>query len=110
MPGGARGAANGAFASQMAAAEAGLGALLLPTAYLPFRTLVPVKTTKTLAASVEALPTSESWLVGHRVMRDVPRVSAVWGFLVEELRGVMTSTSAKKKSGRISARAAHPFG
>ena len=38
-----------------------------------------------LASSVSELPISETWLVGHRALRAVPRVAAVWTFLVEEL-------------------------
>lgn len=84
------------FASQMAAAEAGLGLLLLPTVYLPLRKLVAVRTGKGVAASMEGLPVSEIWLVGHRAMREVPRVAAVWSFLLEEMRA-LGAREAKKK-------------
>jgi hypothetical protein len=34
---------------------------------------------------IRALPTNETWLVGHRALRAVPRVAAAWAFLVDEL-------------------------
>lgn len=33
------------------------------------------------------LPTDELWLVGHRALREVPRVAATWTFLVDHFRG-----------------------
>ena len=33
---------------------------------------------------MDELPVSETWLVGHSALRNVPRVSAVWAFLVDE--------------------------
>jgi DNA-binding transcriptional LysR family regulator len=74
------------FASQVAAAEAGLGLALLPALYARIRPLARARTRKALAASVAEWPTSELWLVGHRLLRDVPRVAAVWSFLLDELR------------------------
>ncbi len=35
-----------------------------------------------------ALPTGELWLVGHRALRAVPRVAAVWAFIVETIHDV----------------------
>jgi hypothetical protein len=45
--------------------------------------LAPVRFARALAASSDELPTSETWLVGHRALREVPRVAAVWTFLLE---------------------------
>jgi DNA-binding transcriptional LysR family regulator len=72
------------FTTQVAAVEAGLGVALLPPAYRRVAGLVPVRHAAALAASVDDLPTNETWLVGHRALRAVPRVAAVWAFLVEE--------------------------
>ena len=83
------------FASQVAAAVAGVGLVLLPAPYLRVRDVVKARWGKGLAASVADLPTTELWLVGHRLLRDVPRVSAVWSFLLDELR-------AMDKGGRAS--------
>ena len=33
---------------------------------------------------MKEIPSTEPWLVGHRALRAVPRVAAVWAFLVEE--------------------------
>jgi DNA-binding transcriptional LysR family regulator len=71
-------------ATHMTAAEAGLGAALLPPVQARFVALAPVRYAAALAPSMDELPTSESWLVGHRALRAVPRVAAVWAFLVEE--------------------------
>jgi DNA-binding transcriptional LysR family regulator len=76
------------FASQVAAAVAGLGLALLPAPYLRVRKLQRARSGKPLAASLEQLPSSELWVVGHRVLRDVPRVNALWSFLVEEMRSI----------------------
>lgn len=78
------------FASQVAAAEAGLGLVLLPAPYARRPNLERVRTTRALAASVESWPLTELWLVAPRVLREVPRVAAVWTFLLEELRSLGT--------------------
>jgi len=82
------------FASQVAGAEAGVGLALLPAPYAKIRKLERPRTTKALAGSVDEWPKSELWLVGHRVLRDVPRVAALWSFLLEEIRAI--HGSAKK--------------
>lgn len=76
------------FASQIAAAEAGLGLALLPSMYTRLRALRPVKLKRALTADADAWPTSEMWLVSHRIVRHVPRVAAVWSFLLAELRAI----------------------
>ncbi|WP_437971399.1 LysR family transcriptional regulator [Sorangium sp. So ce260] len=74
------------FLSQITAAELGLGALLIPEVYLRVHALTPLRFASALEASAAEWPSDDLWLVGHRALRDVPRVSAVWSFLVEELR------------------------
>jgi DNA-binding transcriptional LysR family regulator len=76
------------FATQLSAAEAGLALMLAPEPYARVRELVPVRTAESLAAAVKEWPSDDLWLVGHRALRDVPRVSAVWSYLVEALRGL----------------------
>lgn len=76
------------FASQVAAVEAGLGIALLPAAYARRKSFARVRTGRALAASVETLPHSELWLVAPRILRDVPRVAAVWAFLAEQMRAL----------------------
>ena len=74
------------IATQVAAVEAGLGAALLPASYSRVREVAPVRHAKALERSVLDLPINETWLVGHKALRDVPRVAAVWEFLVDEFR------------------------
>lgn len=70
--------------SQLAAARAGLG--VLATAH-PFALvgLVEVAHARTLDAAWSELPSGTMWLVGHRASRHVPRVAAVWSFVLEIL-------------------------
>jgi DNA-binding transcriptional LysR family regulator len=67
--------------TQMAAVQAGLGAALFPPAYARVANLRPVRAAPALAHSLNALPSNETWLVGHRALRDVPRIAAVWSVL-----------------------------
>lgn len=77
------------FASQIAAAESGLAAMLVPEPYVRARALVPLRLGETLRATTETLPVDSLWLVGHRALRTVPRVAAVWDFFADELRRTM---------------------
>lgn len=85
------------FATQLAAAEAGLGLVLAPEPYARVRELVPVRPTEPLAAAAKEWPSDDLWLVGHRALRDVPRVSAVWTYLAEALRGL---EKGRRRAGR----------
>ena len=76
------------FASQIAAAEAGLGLALIPPIFAELRKLYPVKLKRALHAAADEWPTSEMWLVSHRIVRHVPRVAAVWSFLLDTLRAL----------------------
>ncbi|MCA9676081.1 MAG: LysR family transcriptional regulator, partial [Myxococcales bacterium] len=75
------------FASALAAARAGLG---LALASEPYRLtgLVPVPPGRALTAAWAELPLEALWLVGHRPLRHVPRVAAVWDFLLERMSSV----------------------
>ena len=59
----------------------------MPRIYARVHPLVPVRFAGALAPSADELPTDDLWLVGHRALRDVPRVAAVWDFFVALLRG-----------------------
>jgi DNA-binding transcriptional LysR family regulator len=72
------------LSTQLQAVAAGVGVALLPPALARLSKVAPVRHTRALAPSVAELPTTETWLVGHRALREVPRVAAVWSFLVEE--------------------------
>lgn len=73
------------FASQLGAAEAGLGVVLAAEVFSAVRRLTPVATARSLAAERDTLPSEELWLVGHRALRGVPRIAALWEFLAREL-------------------------
>jgi DNA-binding transcriptional LysR family regulator len=70
--------------TQAAAVQAGLGVALLPPSYALVSAVVPLRASAALSLSVDELPTNETWLVGHRALRLVPRVAAVWSFLVQD--------------------------
>jgi DNA-binding transcriptional LysR family regulator len=72
------------FASQLAAADAGLGFVLAPEAYIAVRSLALIDRPDLPGAA--DLPSDDLWLVGYRGLRSVPRVAAVWTFLLETLR------------------------
>jgi DNA-binding transcriptional LysR family regulator len=71
-------------AAQLAAVQAGLGLALLPPVYARSAGLRAARHAPGLAASIAELPGTETWLVGHRALRRVPRIAAVWDFLVEQ--------------------------
>lgn len=75
------------FSAQLAAAASGLGIVLAPEPYLPRFGLTAVKPGRRLARAWAALPVTELWLVGHVALRRVPRVAALWQFVVDELTG-----------------------
>lgn len=74
------------FASQLAAARAGLGVVLVPELDRRARDLALVAHARALRKSIADLPTDDLWLVGHPSLRDSPRVEAVWRFLREEIK------------------------
>jgi DNA-binding transcriptional LysR family regulator len=67
-------------------AEAGLAVAVLPKIFCKSRRLVPVKLGRRLRSELPPAPRSALWLVGHRALRDVPRIAAVWQFIEEEAR------------------------
>lgn len=79
------------FSSQLAAAREGLGVML---AAAPYRRvgLVPIDHHKILDDAWKALPSGSLWLVGHRALRGVPRINAVWNFVNETIQEIARST------------------
>lgn len=71
------------FRFQIAVVCTGLGAALMPSQNVEHYGLVPVKIAPKLRRSMTPWPQDELFLVTHRALRKVPRVSAVWDFLVE---------------------------
>ncbi len=93
------------FASQLAAARAGLGVVV--TAH-PFKGtgLVEVAHARALDEAWSALPSGSLWLVGHRALRHVPRIGAVWSFILATLQEQDEELTARssRTSGRRPAR------
>lgn len=87
------------FATQVAAVEGGFGVALVPEPYLRLRRLARLEVTKSLAAKAPPLPEESAWLVVHRALRDVPRVAAVWQFLLDEAhrQGLLPSTPRPRR-------------
>ena len=68
---------------QIASVVNGLGAALVPDVSVEHYGLVPLKLTRTLQRSASERPQDDLYLVTHRTLRGVPRVRAVWDFLIE---------------------------
>ena len=67
--------------AQIEAVRAGIGAMLAPLPYAELRGLSELRCVPKLRRTVAALPEGALWLVGHRALRDVPRIAAVWSWL-----------------------------
>lgn len=68
---------------QITAVATGLGVALVPELSVEHYGLVPVKLSKALREAGGEWPEDDLYLVTHRALRAVPRVRAVWDFLVE---------------------------
>lgn len=58
-----------------------MGLVLAPIPFRAFAGLTAAKVSASLQRSLRALPDDDLWLVGHRALRSVPRVAAVWPWL-----------------------------
>jgi DNA-binding transcriptional LysR family regulator len=85
------------FSSQLAAVQAGVGVALVAEPYLKGRGLVPVRFSPGLAEAAAAWPSDDLWLVGHRALRDVPRIAVVWSFFAEEMRRIVGSSGRARR-------------
>jgi len=74
--------------AQIGAAEAGLGVLVLPRIFCKTSRLVPVALAPKFRAKLPPFPKGALWLVGHRALREVPRIAAVWSFIEEEAKRI----------------------
>jgi DNA-binding transcriptional LysR family regulator len=68
----------------VAAVRTGIGVALLPEPSISFYGLVPVKLGAALRPDAAAWPGDDLFLVTHRALRHVPRVSTVWTALVQQ--------------------------
>lgn len=70
--------------AQLEAVRAGFGLMLAPDVYAQLHGLAAVPCAPKLRRSVAAIPRGALWLVGHRALRDVPRIAAVWSWLDDQ--------------------------
>jgi DNA-binding transcriptional LysR family regulator len=70
---------------QLAVLSSGVGVGLVPEPSVDHYGLVPVKLAPPLRESAAAWPADELFLVTHRALRNVPRVSVLWELLVRKL-------------------------
>ncbi|MEL7371001.1 MAG: LysR family transcriptional regulator [Myxococcota bacterium] len=68
---------------QLTFAELGLGAALVPSGSIEHFGLTTPKLHPRLKAAAKLWPAMELFIVTHRALREVPRVRAVWRFLIE---------------------------
>ena len=89
------------FASQLAAAAAGLGVVLAVEPFRHVHRLAAVALARPLRAQLAELPDDELWLVGHRALRGVPRIAALWDFLVEAFTdpAALAALAARSRPG-----------
>jgi DNA-binding transcriptional LysR family regulator len=74
------------FSAQIAAVEAGFGVTVVGEPLIAARReLVPLRFTRAAAARLPPYPEGSLWMAVHRALRGVPRVAALWDFLVEEV-------------------------
>jgi DNA-binding transcriptional LysR family regulator len=70
---------------QIALVAAGIGVALLPEPSFRHFGFVPVKLATELREAAAGWPSDELYAVTHRALRDVPRVRAVWDYVLERL-------------------------
>ena len=88
------------FTAQVAAVEAGLGATLIPESLALTRPhLVPLAFARRVAVVLPPYPEGQLWLAAHRAMRAIPRVAAVWEFIVEHTVGAPPRPSRSSGQG-----------
>ncbi|MEZ4443837.1 MAG: LysR family transcriptional regulator [Polyangiaceae bacterium] len=75
--------ATSSMTAQIEAVRSGLVYMIAPAPYATLPGLAEVPLSRPLRASLDELPMGSLWLVGHRALRDVPRIAATWDFLVE---------------------------
>ena len=74
------------FPLQVSAVQRGLGAALMPEQYLAVHQFAPLQLSRALTAETKSLPQDDLWLIAHEDLRRVPRVAAVWDYLVAAFR------------------------
>ncbi len=73
------------FMLQVSLVASGLGVGLVPEPSAQHFGLVPVKLSPALREAASEWPVAELFLVTHRALRQVPRVSVVWDLIVARM-------------------------
>ncbi len=94
------GLVSDSYPCQMRAAAAGAGIVVAPLIYRAFFGLAEVDMGRSVRAAVDEMPAGDLFIAGHAAMRDVPRVAAVWTFIVEAIQ--QTAVLAEKPIRRAS--------
>lgn len=71
--------------TQISAIKSGVGVALMPERLFPIVGLRPVRLAKSLAPPDDSWPVEELWLTCLQSTRQVPRIAAMWDFVVETL-------------------------
>jgi DNA-binding transcriptional LysR family regulator len=72
---------SSSMTAQIQAVRAGIGVMLAPPPYAGLDGLCLVPLELRLKKTLRPAPEGSLWLVGHRALRDVPRIRAVWSYL-----------------------------
>lgn len=67
--------------AQLEAVRAGLGAMVVTQPYTKLPGLTAVRCSAAIEKTLAALPDATLWLVGHRALREVPRIAVVWEWI-----------------------------
>ncbi len=77
---------SNSMGAHLTAAASGLGFAVVAEQFLGVQPGLASVKLHASVVSAHPLPVEELWLVGHRALREVPRVAATWDFLVEQFR------------------------
>ncbi len=77
--------------AQLEAVREGLAAMLVPVPYVTLRGVQRLRLSDELEDSLARIPADPLWLVGHRALKDVPRIAAVWSWITEGMQWPRTS-------------------
>ncbi|HEY5145594.1 MAG TPA: LysR family transcriptional regulator [Polyangiaceae bacterium] len=86
------------LAAQIAGVQSGLGVALLPKVLAEGYGLVPLSIAAALEPTTRGWPVDEIWLAASRSRRALPRVAAVWDFLLERAREIAPN-DARRSGG-----------
>lgn len=89
------------FEPMVLAAIASVGVMMGGTGVFGPESLTPLRFAPSLAKRLPPFPRGALWLVGHRALRDVPRIAAVWDFVLAVAKaadGSGTAAASRRSS------------